>query len=119
MKEYQFNWIYRGFQIEVFLVCKGNKEAQKVAGISGYFIKNYCFVYDTKTVECIKNPNKLFARFGNYGGEASYFLDKDKKVEFLELEVLKGIIDKHRINNPTCRDTIENFKQLNALRGYT
>jgi hypothetical protein len=111
MKEYQFNLLYRGFQIDVFLVCKGNKEARKIAGITDYFIKNYCFVNYPKTVECIKNPDILFAMFERYGGESSYFLHKDKRIEVLSLDIVKSIIDNHRINNPTYRDTIKNFKQ--------
>jgi len=110
MKKYShFQFMYKGFQLQVVLVTKTKKEAKEILGLSDYMINTWVNVNDINDNDNFE-LNKKYYRFDQHGGEVRYFLSKEEIEKYYSIEEIKAIIDNHRILNKTYQETENNYK---------
>lgn len=111
MKLYShFQFVYRGFQLDSFCIAKNKKEASKILDVTIYCMNNWVNTSDIKDEHKNLEPNKVYYRFDQFGGEVRYFLNKLEIKKIYTFEEIEEIIKKHRAKYPTYHNTIEQYK---------
>ena len=100
LKQYTITKYYRGIELTVICVATTKKKFSELLDIPIGYINKYSYINEPRVIECIENPNILYAECG-LGGEAMYIF---KRGEVKLLSEYKELIDKHREVYPTRRD---------------
>lgn len=100
LKQFGLTYLYRGVELYVICVTTSKKKFAELLDTSPSYISSYGYSYEPRTIECIENPNILYAECG-LGGEAMYIF---KRGEVKLLSEYKELINKHREVYPTRRD---------------
>lgn len=107
LKQFAYRTVERGMQIQIIFCASSWKAACSILDISYHTAKRYCYCYNPKDEECIKNPLLRYAKFDS--GELCYAKPewRNKLVKYIDL---CHFINEYRKAYRTYADTMKYFE---------